>query len=377
MTGPPGIGKTMMARAIAGKANVPFFACSGIDFGSFNGAAKVRELFKKAQQHKPCVIFIDEFDAMMGLFMDDAMTQLLVELDGFKQTEGVVVIGATTKTRGLDPALTRPGRLKVVSLTLPNRKGRREILEFYAKNISLAADVSLSRLAGRTVGMTAAELMEILNMAAIRAGAAGAEMVTITDLDEAADTVVLGAANRILLTEVERNTTAYHEAGHALVGMKTAGAGQVRKVTIMPRGKSLGRTESGSDDEDEKHIFQLFELQARLDVCLGGRVAEEVFFGPNNITTGSSSDLDQARELAKKIVLLSGKDTETKHYSPAFESTRREVNLGSGTGWADHPSTLSKEVELRMQLVLVESYARVTELLKEQLMSSHAQVQHR
>eukprot|EP00747_Dinoflagellata_sp_TGD_P152205 gnl/TRDRNA2_/TRDRNA2_177279_c4_seq16.p1 gnl/TRDRNA2_/TRDRNA2_177279_c4~~gnl/TRDRNA2_/TRDRNA2_177279_c4_seq16.p1 ORF type:complete len:360 (-),score=42.37 gnl/TRDRNA2_/TRDRNA2_177279_c4_seq16:49-1128(-) len=359
MTGPPGIGKTMMARAIAGKANVPFFACSGIDFGSFNGAAKVRELFKKAQQHKPCVIFIDEFDAMMGLFMDDAMTQLLVELDGFKQTEGVVVIGATTKTRGLDPALTRPGRLKVVSLTLPNRKGRREILEFYAKNISLAADVSLSRLAGRTVGMTAAELMEILNMAAIRAGAAGAEMVTITDLDEAADTVVLGAANRILLTEVERNTTAYHEAGHALVSIKTAGADHVHRVTIMPRGNGLGTTEYTPDED--RHTIRLFELQARLDMCMAGRVAEELIFGPNNISTGCSSDLDKAQKLAKQIVWLSGKNTETKHYAPVFESS----------GW------MNKEVDLRIQLVLVESYARVTELLKEQLMSSHAQVQHR
>eukprot|EP00747_Dinoflagellata_sp_TGD_P215973 gnl/TRDRNA2_/TRDRNA2_88602_c0_seq1.p1 gnl/TRDRNA2_/TRDRNA2_88602_c0~~gnl/TRDRNA2_/TRDRNA2_88602_c0_seq1.p1 ORF type:complete len:332 (-),score=44.64 gnl/TRDRNA2_/TRDRNA2_88602_c0_seq1:92-1087(-) len=292
--------------------------------------------------------------------LQQSLRQLLVELDGFEQMDGVVVIGATTVTTGIDPALTRPGRLKLVSLQLPDRRGRQEILELYAKNISLSANVSFSRLADRTAGMTAAQLQEILNLAATRAGATRGSLVTMTHLGEAADAVVLGSKSRILMSDKEKNQTAYHEAGHALVGVRTTGADPVQKVTIIPRGGSLGSTES--TPTEDKHTLELFELRAQLDVCMGGRVAEELTFGPDHVSVGCASDLDKAWKLAKIIVRVSGRDIETKQYSPTYEGDPME----KPSEW------MKKELDLRRQQVMIDSHARVTELLNKHVKELHS-----
>eukprot|EP00747_Dinoflagellata_sp_TGD_P091417 gnl/TRDRNA2_/TRDRNA2_165042_c0_seq1.p1 gnl/TRDRNA2_/TRDRNA2_165042_c0~~gnl/TRDRNA2_/TRDRNA2_165042_c0_seq1.p1 ORF type:complete len:804 (+),score=129.48 gnl/TRDRNA2_/TRDRNA2_165042_c0_seq1:316-2412(+) len=315
MTGSPGTGKTLMARAVAGEAKASFFQSSGSEFEEEFvgvGARRVRDLFESARKHTPCIVFIDELDAVGGKRSSREMShhrqtlnQILVEVDGFKQNEGLVLIAATNFPESLDKALTRAGRLdKKVVLPLPDLRGRQDILQLYAKNITLDCDVDLSVLAQRTTGMTGADLSNILNIAAISASMDQMPAVSQRYLEEAFDRVVVGAARRSPMSQREKNTTAYHEGGHALVCIKTDGSDPLHKATIMPRGSALGVT--WSVPENEKFSHRRFELQAKLDMMMGGRAAEELVFGAENVSAGCSSDLQKATDLARQMVMNFG-----------------------------------------------------------------------
>mmetsp|Transcript_96950 Transcript_96950/g.252829 ORF Transcript_96950/g.252829 Transcript_96950/m.252829 type:complete len:532 (-) Transcript_96950:23-1618(-) len=315
MSGPPGTGKTLLARAIAGEAGVPFLQASGSDFEEMFvgvGARRVRDLFAEARKHAPCIVFIDEIDAVGSkrssrdnTAVRMTLNQLLVELDGFEQNNGVVVICATNFAESLDNALTRPGRLdKMVVVPVPDLKGRIEILEMYAKKLILDKGVDMTTLARRTAGMTGADLFNILNIAAVRSSAEGLAAVPMKYLEQAFDRVVVGLERNNPMSDEEKRLTAYHEGGHTLVSIGSEGADPVHKATIMPRGNALGIT--WSIPEREKYSDRLFELQARLEVLMGGKAAEELIFGPKNVTSGCTSDLRAATGLARRMVMNFG-----------------------------------------------------------------------
>ena len=315
LVGPPGTGKTLVARAVAGEASVPFIQASGSEFEEMFvgvGARRIRDMFAAARKLAPCILFIDEIDAVGGKRSKEGasytrmtLNQLLVELDGFEKAEGVVVICATNFAESLDKALTRPGRLdKIVTVNPPDIKGRMEILEMYGKKLRLAPTVDMQTIARRAVGMTGADLFNILNIAAIRAAADNLDSITMDVLDDAFDRVVMGLERKTPISEDERRMTAYHEAGHAIVGMYTKGANQVQKASIIPRGNSLGVTYSAP--ETDKHSQKLFELEAMLAVAMGGKVAEEAIYGPGNVSGGCANDLKQASSLARVMVMKYG-----------------------------------------------------------------------
>ena len=315
LAGPPGTGKTLIARAVAGESGVPFIQASGSEFEEMFvgvGARRVRDLFSAARKIAPCILFIDEIDAVGSKrHMKDTssvrmtLNQLLVELDGFEQNEGVVVICATNFAESLDKALTRPGRLdKIVTVSPPDLLGRRAILDLYGSKLKLATSVDLSVLAKRTVGMTGADLSNILNIAAIKAASENLDSVTMDILEESFDRVVLGLERKTPISEEEKLMTAYHEAGHVLVGMALKGANPVQKATVIPRGSSLGVTYSAP--ETDKFSDKLFELEARLAVAMGGKVAEEVIYGNDNVSGGCASDLKQASNIARGMVMHYG-----------------------------------------------------------------------
>ncbi|CAE7287928.1 FTSH5 [Symbiodinium natans] len=300
MSGSPGTGKTLLARAIAGEAGVPFLQASGSEFEEMFvgvGARRIRDLFQEARKHAPCIVFIDEIDAVGSKRSNRdntavrmTLNQLLVEMDGFENNNGVVVICATNFPESLDKALTRPGRLdRQIVVPIPDLKGRTEILEMYAAKLLLDEHVDLRTLARRTAGMTGADLANILNIAAVRSSADNLPCIPTKYLEEAFDRVVVGLERRNPMSEQEKTLTAYHEGGHTLVSIGNAGADPVHKATIMPRGNALGVT--WSIPEREKYSERLFELQARLDVLMGGKAAEELIFGPENVTAGCTSDL--------------------------------------------------------------------------------------
>ncbi|MGZ4299225.1 MAG: ATP-dependent zinc metalloprotease FtsH [Solirubrobacteraceae bacterium] len=315
LTGPPGTGKTLLARALAGEAQVPFFSISASEFVEMFvgvGASRVRDLFTQAKAAAPAIIFIDELDAIgrsragafggMGSSHDEreqTLNQILTEMDGFDPSVGVIVISATNRPEVLDQALLRPGRFdRRVAVQPPDTVGRREILEVHTRLVPLAADVDLSRIAASTAGMVGADLANIVNEAALSAAREGAEAVTMQDLHDALEKLVLGTERRILLSAEERRRTAYHEAGHAIVGMLTPGADPVRKVSIIPRGIALGVTLSAP--EADRFSYDRGYLLGKLRVALGGRVAEELAF--EDITTGAQNDIKQATELARHMV---------------------------------------------------------------------------
>lgn len=320
LTGPPGTGKTLLARAIAGEAGVPFFYSSGSEFEEMYvgvGARRVRDLFEAAKRKAPCIIFIDEIDAIGGTrklkeqqAMKMTLNQLLVEMDGFDQNKGIIVIGATNFPDVLDSALVRPGRFdRHVTVALPDVAGRQEILEFYAGKIPLAEDVDLDVLARATPGMSGAELCNLVNEAALRASMKNAEVVDMDSFEYAKDKILMGAERKsALITPESAKLTAYHEGGHALVAINTPGAHPVYKATIMPRGQALGMV-SQLPDGDQTSISRK-QLLARLDVCMGGRVAEEMTFGADEITGGASSDIQQATNLARVMVTKYGMSDE-------------------------------------------------------------------
>jgi len=315
MSGAPGTGKTLLARAIAGEAGVPFLQASGSEFEEMFvgvGARRIRDLFAEARKHAPCIVFLDEIDAVGSKRSNRdnsavrmTLNQLLVELDGFEQNNGVVVICATNFPESLDKALTRPGRLdKQVVVPVPDLKGRLEILELYAAKLVLGSSVDLMTVAKRTAGMTGADLFNILNIAAVRSAGDGLDMVNMKSLEDAFDRVVVGLERRNPMSDHEKRLTAYHEGGHTLVSMGSTGADPVHKATIMPRGNALGIT--WSIPEGEKYSERVFELQARLEVLMGGKAAEELIFGAKNVTAGCTSDLKQATGLARRMVMNFG-----------------------------------------------------------------------
>jgi cell division protease FtsH len=315
LVGPPGTGKTLLARAVAGEAAVPFYSISGADFVELFvgvGAARVRSLFEQGKAHAPSIIFIDELDAVgrqrsVGLTTaheerEQTLNQLLVELDGFQPTEGVVVLSATNRPDVLDPALLRPGRFdRQIVVELPDIRAREQILAVHVRKIRLAQDVDLAAIARATPGLSGADLANLVNEAALLAARRNKESADRQDFEDAKDKVMLGMERRsLVLSPAERRLTAYHEAGHALVNVLLPGLDPVQKVTIVPRGRALGVT--FALPEEDRHSHPRAYLLGRLAVAYGGRIAEEIVFGPDQISTGAANDLRQATELAHRMV---------------------------------------------------------------------------
>ena len=313
LVGPPGTGKTLLARAIAGEANVPFFSISGSDFVEMFvgvGASRVRDLFDQGKKHAPCIVFIDEIDAVgrhrgagLGGGHDEreqTLNQLLVEMDGFESNEGVILVAATNRPDVLDPALLRPGRFdRRVVVPRPDVNGRVGILQVHTKKIPLADDVELSVIARGTPGFSGADLANVVNEAALLAARSGRKTVLMADFEKAKDKVLMGVERRsLIISEEEKKTTAYHEAGHALVAALMPHSDPVHKVTIIPRGLALGLTMQLP--EDDKHNYTREYLETRIAVMMGGRSAEEIFL--NHQTTGAGNDIEQATELSRRMV---------------------------------------------------------------------------
>ena len=316
LVGPPGTGKTLLARAIAGEANVPFFSISGSDFVEMFvgvGASRVRDMFEQGKKNAPCIIFIDEIDAVgrhrgagLGGGNDEreqTLNQLLVEMDGFDATEGVILIAATNRPDVLDPALLRPGRFdRQVVVPNPDIEGRKKILDVHTRKLALAPDVDVSVIARGTPGFSGADLANLSNEAALLAARRNKRLVTMLDFEDAKDKVLMGAERRsMVMTQKEKELTAYHEAGHALVGIFTPGNDPLHKVTIIPRGRALGVTMNLP--ERDKYSETKTEMKAKLAMMFGGRVAEELIFGKNNITSGASNDILQATQKARAMVV--------------------------------------------------------------------------
>ena len=315
LVGPPGTGKTLLARAIAGEANVPFFTISGSDFVEMFvgvGASRVRDMFEQGKKNAPCIIFIDEIDAVgrhrgagLGGGNDEreqTLNQLLVEMDGFETNEGVILIAATNRPDVLDPALLRPGRFdRQVTVPNPDILGREKILKVHMRKVPLAPDVDPRVIARGTPGFSGADLANLINEAALLAARIGKRVVTMQEFEDAKDKVMMGAERRsMVMTEDEKKLTAYHEAGHALVGLKVPKYDPLHKVTIIPRGRALGVTMSLP--ERDRLSFSKLELESKLAVMYGGRVAEELVFGKENVTTGAGNDIQQATSWARRMI---------------------------------------------------------------------------
>ncbi|MBK8907373.1 MAG: ATP-dependent zinc metalloprotease FtsH [Rhodospirillales bacterium] len=315
LVGPPGTGKTLLARAIAGEANVPFFTISGSDFVEMFvgvGASRVRDMFEQGKKNAPCIIFIDEIDAVgrhrgagLGGGNDEreqTLNQLLVEMDGFESNEGVILIAATNRPDVLDPALLRPGRFdRQVVVPNPDILGREQILKVHMRKVPLAPDVDARVIARGTPGFSGADLANLVNEAALQAARVGRRVVTMADFEAAKDKVLMGAERRsMVMTDEEKRLTAYHEAGHALVGLHVPKHDPLHKVTIIPRGRALGVTMSLP--ERDRYSHSKVELESRLAVMFGGRAAEEIVFGADNVTTGAGNDIKQATDMARRMV---------------------------------------------------------------------------
>ena len=313
LVGPPGTGKTLLAKAIAGEANVPFFSISGSDFVEMFvgvGASRVRDLFEQGKKHAPCIIFMDEIDAVgrhrgagLGGGHDEreqTLNQLLVEMDGFETNEGVILIAATNRPDVLDPALLRPGRFdRQVVVPRPDVKGREEILRVHARRIPLAPNVELKVLARGTPGFSGADLANLVNEAALLAARQNKKLVEMPDFENAKDKVLMGVERRsMIISDAEKRTIAYHEAGHTLVADVLPGTDPVHKVTIIPRGRALGLTQQLPIDD--KYNYSKDYLVNRITILLGGRAAEEIVL--NQQTTGAGDDLEKATEMARKMV---------------------------------------------------------------------------
>ena len=368
LSGPPGTGKTLLARAVAGEAGVPFFYRAGSEFEEMFvgvGSKRVRLLFKAAKAKMPCIIFIDEIDAVgtsrkaFETQSRKTLNQLLTEMDGFEQNEGIIVIAATNIPEQLDPALTRPGRFdRLVHVPNPDIGGRREILTHYLLNKPVDENVDVESIARGTSGFSGAELFNLVNMAAVQAAVSGESTISLDRLEWAKDRIIMGVERKsAVLTEESKKLTAYHEAGHAVVALRTPGAMPVHKATIVPRGNALGMV-TQLPDKDETSITRK-QLLARLDVCMGGRVAEELIFGKDEVTTGALSDLQQATRLATYMV--------------------GEVGLSSLVGPV-HVDSMSKGgrratealVDKEVVQLLRDSHARVTKLLTKHVADLHA-----
>ncbi|CAD2100939.1 ATP-dependent zinc metalloprotease FTSH, putative [Plasmodium vinckei lentum] len=362
LSGEPGTGKTLIARAIAGEANVPFIQASGSEFEEMFvgvGARRIRELFQTAKKHAPCIVFIDEIDAVGSKRSNRdnsavrmTLNQLLVELDGFEQNEGIVVICATNFPQSLDKALVRPGRLdKTIVVPLPDINGRYEILRMYSNKILLSRDVDLNVLARRTVGMTGADLKNILNIAAIKCSVEGKKSVDMNSIEQAFDRVVVGLQRKSPLSDEEKNITAYHEGGHTLVNFYTEGSDPVHKATIMPRGMSLGVT--WKIPVTDKYSQKIKDIQSEIDVLMGGMVSEEIIFGKNNVTTGCSSDLQRATHIAQSLVMNYGVGINEENIS-MFLQDKQNIS-----------EDMKIKIDKSIQRILLDSYNRAKKVLNQ------------
>ncbi|XVF50954.1 hypothetical protein PTKIN_Ptkin04bG0145100 [Pterospermum kingtungense] len=365
LTGAPGTGKTLLAKAIAGEAGVPFFYRAGSEFEEMFvgvGARRVRSLFQAAKKKAPCIIFIDEIDAVGSTrkqwegHTKKTLHQLLVEMDGFEQNEGIILMAATNLPDILDPALTRPGRFdRHIVVPNPDVRGRQEILELYLQDKPMSDDVDIKVIARGTPGFNGADLANLVNIAAIKAAVEGADKLTAAQLEYAKDRILMGTERKTMfLSEESKKLTAYHESGHAIVAFNTEGAHPIHKATIMPRGSALGMvTQLPSSDETSISKKQLL---ARLDVCMGGRVAEELIFGQDHVTTGASSDLHTATELAQYMVSNCG-----------MSDAIGPVHI------KERPSSeMQSRIDAEVVKLLREAYDRVKALLKKHEKALHA-----
>jgi len=374
MVGPPGTGKTLLAKAVAGEANVPFFSISGSDFVEMfvgTGASRVRDMFKTAQKSAPCIIFIDEIDAVgrqrgagMGGGNDEreqTLNQLLVEMDGMTDNAGIVVIAATNRPDVLDPALLRSGRFdRRVTVSLPDIKGREAILQVHARNKKLASDVSLANLAKRTPGFSGADLANVLNEGAILAVRKKESKVTMTDLDEAIDRVMMGPAKKSKkYTEKDKILVAYHEAGHAVIGLKLEDADMVQKVTIIPRGDAGGY--NLMTPREEKYFHRKSEFIAQITGLLGGRTAEEIQFG--EISAGAVNDIEKLTEIAKNMVRVYGMSS----LGPIqYADPQGNVFLGRDyTKGSDYSAGVAAEIDKEVRAIVDECHENCRKILTE------------
>jgi len=375
LVGPPGTGKTLLARAVAGEANVPFYFISGSDFVELFvgvGASRVRDMFKQAKHNAPCLIFIDEIDAVgrqrgsgIGGGHDEreqTLNQLLTEMDGFGENEGIIIIAATNRPDVLDPALLRPGRFdRQVQVNLPDKKGREEILAVHARNKIFSKGVNLSHIASRTVGFSGADLENLLNEAALLAVRQNKKAISMAEIDEAHDRVLMGPAKKSKkYTEQEKKLVAYHEAGHAVLGIKLDGANDVQKITIIPRGHAGGYTMMLP--KEEKFTATKKELTERIIGLMGGRVAEELVF--NEITTGAHNDFEQATKIARAMVTEYGM---SKLGPMQLEQQEGSVFLGRDYNKSRNFSgQVAFEIDQEMRKILDECYKEAVKIIKKE-----------
>mmetsp|Transcript_47462 Transcript_47462/g.133542 ORF Transcript_47462/g.133542 Transcript_47462/m.133542 type:complete len:771 (-) Transcript_47462:45-2357(-) len=370
LTGPPGTGKTLLAKAIAGEADVPFFFSSGSQFEEVYvglGAKRVRELFEAAKKKSPCIIFIDEIDAVGGTrklkdqsALKMTLNELLVQMDGFEDNSGIIVIGATNFMESLDTALLRPGRFdKHITVPLPDVGGRKEILEMYAKKTKLNADVDLNVLARGTTGFSGADLFNLMNQAALKASVDGLPSINMEVFEYAKDKILMGAERKTaVITKETAKCTAYHEAGHALVAVLTDGAMPIHKATIMPRGQALGMVTMLPDGDQTSQSFK--EMKAMMDVSMGGRVAEELIFGREDTTSGAMSDIVNATRIARNMVTKYG-----------FSEEIGLVNYGGQTG-EEHASEVTRnKIDSEVKKLTDASYKRAKDLLSKYQRQHH------
>jgi cell division protease FtsH len=355
LVGPPGTGKTLTARAVAGEANVPFFTISGSDFVEMFvgvGASRVRDMFEQAKKNAPCIIFIDEIDAVgrhrgagLGGGNDEreqTLNQLLVEMDGFEANEGIIIIAATNRPDVLDPALLRPGRFdRQVTVGLPDINGREKVLKVHMRNVPMAADVDAKTIARGCPGFSGADLMNLVNEAALLAARRGMRLVTMKEFEDAKDKIMMGVERKTMaMTMDEKALTAYHEGGHALVALTVPHTDPVHKATIIPRGRALGMVMQLP--ERDKLSFSYQQMMSRLAVMMGGRVAEEIIFGKDAITSGASSDIQQATRLARAMVTQWGFSDELG--TVAYGDNQEEVFLGHSVSRTQNMSEATAQV---------------------------------
>jgi cell division protease FtsH len=372
MMGPPGTGKTLLARAIAGEANVPFFSISGSDFVEMFvgvGASRVRDLFEQGKKNAPCIIFIDEIDAVgrhrgagLGGGHDEreqTLNQLLVEMDGFESNDGVILVASTNRPDVLDPALLRPGRFdRRVIVNRPDVKGREGILSVHTRKIPLGEDVDISVIARGTPGFTGADLANLVNEAALNAARYNKKMVAMLDFEWAKDKVLMGSERKsAVMSEEEKKTTAYHEAGHTIVGLKVPNADPVHKVTIIPRGMALGLTQQLP--EGDRYTHSLDYIEGSIAILMGGRLAEDIFLG--KITTGASNDIERATEMARRMVCEFG----MSNLGPlTFGKKEEQIFLGREIAQhQDYSEDTAVKIDQEVKRIVMEQYERARQII--------------
>jgi cell division protease FtsH len=383
LVGPPGTGKTLLARAIAGEANVPFFTISGSDFVEMFvgvGASRVRDMFEQAKKNAPCIVFIDEIDAVgrhrgagLGGGNDEreqTLNQLLVEMDGFESTEGVILIAATNRPDVLDPALLRPGRFdRHVVVPNPDLSGREKILRVHMRKVPLAPDVEPRVIARGTPGFSGADLANLVNEAALLAARRGKRVVTMSELEDAKDRVMMGAERRSLaMTDEEKKLTAYHEGGHALVALHVTGSDPIHKATIIPRGRALGMV-MRLPERDQLSVTRE-KMLADICVAFGGRIAEELIFGHEKVTTGAVSDIEMATRMARAMVTRFGMSDELGPL--AYAENQDEVFLGHAIARQQNVSeATAQKIDQEIRTIIDTCYRRANDILTERVQELH------